>query len=231
MCSVISSHLKALRAGGYAEGSVIAADGWLRNLESFAAGRELTELGPQDLEQWHRELTWRAGPRGSLYSQNTVNQAVGAVRRFYRYLIAQGTLVENPAATLVTPSVRASKPVWKNADTRRFLASPDLDTPTGVRDRAILGVLLETGMPRAACARLDLGDLCFDTAALLATGRSRRIHSLGDGLMADLERYLRKSRPLLLSPERPTQALFLSIHGRRMTGAALYQVFNRHKPR
>lgn len=228
---MISQHLQALKADGYSESTIERAEGWLQRLREFAADREFTELRAHDLEQWQKQLRWTPGPRGALYSDNTVNQAVGAVRRFYRYLEAAGELSENPAADLSVPKVHVAKREFSIGEIRTALAAPPRDTPNGIRDRAVLAVILETRITRAACSRLDLTDICFDTAALRSSGRTQAIHSLSDGLQADLERYLRESRPLLISPEHKTEALFLNIHGRRLSTPSVRAILRRYLPR
>lgn len=235
MPDLVAQHLEELRANGYAEGTIILAAGWLQNLQKFAGERCLTELGPKDLEQWHKELTWTPGPKGRMYSPNTVNQAVGAARRLYRFLLADGRVTQDPTAGLRTRACKDKS--WKLsftvAQVRQLLAAPDLDTSIGIRDRAILGLLLETQISRAACARMDLAHLCFDTGALMSTGRSRRLYSLSDGLLSDLDRYRLESRPLLVSlePRSQTQAFFLTREGSRINVPTLYQVVQRYRKR
>lgn len=231
LCLVIARHLQALRADGYSESTITLAEAWLLRLQEFAANRDLTELRPQDLEQWQKQLRWTPGPRGALYSDNTINQAVGTARRFYRYLQEAGEVGENPAAGLTLPKVQAAKREFSLSEVRRVLASPPRDTPNGIRDRAVLGVILETRMPTTACSRLDLTDVCFDTAALRSQGRIQAIHAVSDGLLADLERYLRESRPLLISPEHKTDAFFLNVRGHRLSTQAVRAILRRYVPR
>lgn len=231
MPDLVAQHLEELRSNGFSESTIASAAGWLQNLQSFAGQRSLTELGPKDLEQWHKELSWTPGPKGGLYAANTINQAVGAVRRFYRLLLADGPVMLDPTAGIRTPKSKASrkKPTLSSSQARRLLSAPDLDTPMGVRDRAILGVLLETQISAEACSGIDLSHLCFDTGALLTSGRGQSVHSLGDGLLADLERYLQESRPLLVSLEEPEEALFLTVQGTRLKGPRVGQLYRKYR--
>jgi integrase/recombinase XerD len=179
---------------------------------------------------WHKELTWMPGAGGKLYSESSVNQAVGAVRRLYRWALAAGLVEADPTGLLVT---RAAKRTRTNrlellpTESRRLLASPSLETPAGIRDRAIFGVLLEAGISRPACSRIDLKDLQLDTGALMTRGRGQRIHSLSPGLQADVERYLREARPLMLDGSNP--ALFLNINGDRISSGSIQQALRYHR--
>jgi integrase/recombinase XerD len=216
---MIDEYLKAMRDGGYSEETLLLTAAWLERFQRFFAPRSLLVLKVRDLQDWHQSLSWVPGPRGKLYAANTIDQAVGAVRRFYRWALAEGLISSVPTATLRTPR-RPSAKHWQptTAEARKLLAMTSNAMATGIRDRALLGLLFETGIPVAVCSRLDLGHLQLDTGTLLAAGRLREIHSLSDGLLDDLERYLHHGRPLLC--RRPSEALFLGLRGDRLTAEA-----------
>lgn len=202
----------------YSETTVAITSGWLELLQRSLAPRPLLDLKPRDLKDWHQGLSWTPGPSGKLYSVSTVSQAAGAVRRFYRWAVAEGLLTRDPSTEL--RALRGNGKRWRptTAEARKLLSLPTLDTATGIRDRAVMGLLFETGIPVPACARLDLEHLQLDTGALLASGRTRWLHSLSEGLLDDLDRYCTEARPAL--DRGQSQALFLNIHGRRLeTGA------------
>ena len=196
---------------------------WLEQFETFRAGKPLAELTAADLTRWRQELTWRPGPSGRLYSESTLNQAVGVVRRFFAWLVTRGELDQDPSQHLKTRRP-ASPP--RQRQLGELLDQPDPHSLTGLRDRAILGVLHETGVAAAACCRLDLDHLQLDTGALLTLGRRRQVHSLSDALLANLAAYLDFSRPQLAGQHET--ALFLSTRGRRLSPPAIYQVLRRH---
>lgn len=230
MQSLIERHLQSLEAT-HSKTTVAIASKWLSQLDEFTES-ELTELGTRDLNDWHRQLTWSPGPSGKLYSQNTVNQAVGAVRRFYRWALAEGLVDSDPAVEIITRAARntrSSKLDLGVSQVRKLLGSLDLSRPTGLRDRAVLGILLETRISRPACSRIDLAHLQPDTGALMSTGRGQRIHCLSEGLLADLARYLEEARPLLAS--EPCPALFLNTQGNRLTAASIQQMVRYYRQR
>ena len=229
---MIEEHLESLSSGSYSKRTLDVAAVWLKKFSDFCDNRELTELKEQDLQDWHKHLLWVPGINGKLYSQNTVNQAIGVIRRFYRWAVSEGRTKTDPTTKLVTPRVKDAKPSkleLKPSQARKLLASPNLDTVTGTRDRAVLGIILETKISHSACSHIDLDDLQLDIGALFTQGRTRQVHSLSDGLLCDLERYLDESRPLLVS--LPNEAVFLNIHGRRLTGPSIQQLIRYHRNR
>jgi integrase/recombinase XerD len=223
---MISAHLEYLKAQGYAKGSVSAARYWLEHLERQFPGK-LADLKANDLTAFQQSLRWQPGPRGKLYAENSANQAVGAVRRFYRWAVAGGLVAKDPAAHLAIkrppPSVRRE---LAPSDARKLLLRPDISTFQGCRDRAILGLALDTRASYGTMARLEIEHFQPDTGAILLQGRRREIVSLSDGLCIDLVRYLREARPAVAQPGE--LALFVGQHGGRMAGGYFRQLIANH---
>lgn len=209
----------ARQEGRYSETTVTITTGWLELLYRSFEPRPLLSLKSKDLTAWHQGLTWKPGPSGKFYSVSTTSQAAGAVRRFYRWAVAAGLLSVDPSRELRI--LRGTGQRWRptTAEARKLLASTSPDTATGIRDRAVLGLLFETEIPVSACARLDVEHLQLDTGALLASGRTRKLHSLSDGLLDDLARYCTLARPAL--DRGRSQALFLNIYGSRFEAPAI----------
>ncbi len=228
---MIEEHLEALASGReYSKATLSTAQAWLLRFREFCGARCPSELRPADLVAWQRELVWTPGPSGKLYSESSVNQAVGAVRRFYRWAISEGRVKSDPTSELVTRVAKRSRSnrlELRPAEARKLLSLLSVETPSGIRDRAVFAILLETGISRPACARLDLGHFQADTGALLSKGRGQQIHSLSPGLVADIERYLREARPLLLKGRHA--ALFLNTNGDRISGGSIQQSLRRYR--
>lgn len=226
---MIAAHLEHLEAQGYAPGSVAAATRWLELLERQFPGR-LAELKAADLTAFQQSLRWQPGPRGQLYSENTTNQAVDAVRRFYRWATAGGLVAKDPSEHLVT---RRPPPIARQelvpSDARKLLMGTDISTFHGCRDRAILGLVLETRASAGALVRLDLEHFQPDVGALLLQGRRREIVSLSDGLCIDLVRYLREARPAVAQPGE--LAFLVGDHGGRMVNGTFRAIIRAHAKR
>jgi site-specific recombinase XerD len=216
---MIDEFLAHLRAERYSEMTVKATGGWLERCQHHFKPKSLRALRPKDLRDWQQSLFWTPGPSGRLYSENTVNQAVGAVRLFYRWALERKLVRDDPSKDLRTRRVPdRPRQQLDEAEARAMLALLVGDKPKSLRDRALVGLLHETGIPFSACSRLDLDDLQTDTGALMASGRRAGVHTLGQGVVDDLERYLQHGRPLLLARgDSGDQALFINDWGQRMT--------------
>lgn len=229
---MIPEYLENLRCQGRLSKTTMAiTEGWLKRFETWCAGRDPAALKARDLLDWRQSLAWTPGPSGKLYSEHTLNQAVLAVRGLYRWALSQGRVKVDPAAGLKVRQVpRLTKPRLSGDQMRKLLASPDLDTPLGIRDRAILGLVLGLRLSHGAISRLEQGHVALDTGALLASGRRGGVYSLWDGLCADLERYLKEARPLLARPGSP-DAFFLNSKGRPMSTESIWGLLARARHR
>lgn len=223
---MISDFLKHLRAAGYSESTIDVSKRWLGHFESRQS-LPVTKLRSKHLTAYHQSLTWEPGPSGKMYSKNSVNQAVGVLRTYFRWCVEQGEIKKNPAEHLVTRRPPKQEPVvLTTAQARALLERPDLNTPNGLRDRAILGLFVEERASSRSVCRLNLSDFQPDTGALLLRGRKRRIACLTAGLQADLERYLRLGRAGVASPGE--EAFFVSQRGTRMCGNNALRILQRY---
>lgn len=221
---MIEEFLAYLRDRRYSDSTVAVSKQWLEHFLSRHA-EPPSRLKPADLTRYHQSLQWEPGPSGKLYSENTVNQAVGVLRSYFRWCIEQGHLKTCPAAHIVTRRPPAKERFYLTPkQARSVLELPNLSTPLGLRDRAALALIIEHQASPPVLSRLDLSDFQPDTGALLLKGRKRRIVSLGAGLQADLERYIRLGRQGYAQPGE--QALLVSRFGKRMGSQAFSILLN-----
>lgn len=219
---MIEDFLESLRHRGYSPATVRISKTWLEHFRARHHG-SLSELKAAELTRYHQSLHWEPGPSGKLYSENTVNQAVGVLKSYFRWCLEQGHLKVCPASHLVTRRPPAKeRTLLTPSQARLVLGLPDLRTPLGLRDRAILSLFIEEQASPGSLSRLDLDDFQVDTGAILLKGRKRRIISLGEGLQTDLERYLRLGRQG--QADAKETAFFLGSHGKRMTGSAFLAI-------
>ena len=218
--------LAHLKSRGYADTTLAISRSWLERFQGCCS-KPLKELRPKDLEVYHQRLHWEPGPSGRLYSQSTVNQAVGVLKAYFRWCIERGEIKTCPAAHIVTKRPPPKeKVVLEPAQVRAVLRVPNLGKMNGFRNRACLALILEHQASPGSISRLDLTHFQPDTGALLLHGRSRRIVALGAGVQADLERYLRLGRAgVAMAGET---AFFVTRNGRRMCSQNAAQILKRY---
>jgi site-specific recombinase XerD len=223
---MISAYLGYLEAQGYAAATLEATRRWLEQLHHHTG--DLVELGPAELTGFEQALRWQPNKRGQMYSENSVNQAIDVVRRFYRWAAVVGHVAKDPTSHMTTRRVPAKpKRELSTTEARQLLAQPDPKTFHGARDRAVLGLIIEHRLAFQVLSNLDTSHFHYDTGALMVRGRRRGILSLSDGLADDLQRYLTEARPGMARVDE--LALFVSRQGGvRMVDVSFRTVLDRH---
>ena len=154
---------------------------------------------------------------------------LSTLRRFYRYLLREGLIREDPTADVSSPSL--GRPLPKSiteASVEKLLAAPP-DTTLGLRDRAMLETMYASGLRVSELVELALNELDLTTGLVRVTGKGgkERIVPLGDEAMSRLGDYLKGARPSLLG-EHKSGAVFLTRRGQPMTRQAFWQLIKRY---
>jgi integrase/recombinase XerD len=173
------------------------------------AARPVERLTRADLEAFVRALM------GEGRSPRSVARAVACVRGLYRFLALHGHVKDNPAVDLQAPRTWKVLPKFLSIeDVDRLLNTPDVTTPRGLRDRALIEVLYATGLRVSELVQLRPQDLHLDAGYLttLGKGRKQRLVPIGDEAAQWVTRYLREARPALLG-RRSSPRLFVNARG------------------
>lgn len=180
-------------------------------LQQFAAATatSVEALGRRDLEAFVRQLMSEGrAPR-------SVARIVACVRGFYRFLTLHREVASNPADDLHAPRAWRTLPKYLTVEeVEALIGAPDVVTPRGLRDRALIELLYATGLRVSELIALRPADLNFESAYLTTTGKGRkqRIVPIGDQAADWVKRYMRDGRPTLLG-RRQSPRLFLNARG------------------
>jgi len=111
----------------------------------------------------------------------------------------------------------------------RLLKAPDLSTPQGQRDRALLELLYASGLRVSEVVSLNLGQIDLDTGEIRVRGKGskERITLMGKPAINALTTYLNQGRPKLLS-KRGSSALFLNRYGGRLTVRSVQKTLEKY---
>lgn len=200
-------------------------------LARFADGRGDTPAGLDRaaLEAFVRQQ------RASGLSPRSVARGVAAVRGFYRYLVLDRVLTQNPAEDLRPPRAWPALPVFLSAeDVERLIAQPDVSTPLGIRDRAMIEVLYATGMRVSELVAIRTTDLHLDEAYIMCLGKGNkeRMVPIGDQATGWVRRYQRESRPHLRTrtapPPRAAARLFVNARGGPLSRVGFWKILKAH---
>ena len=151
-------------------------------------------------------------------------------RRFYRWQLGRGRIIRDPTLQLANPGRPSRLPkVMSEKQVSALLDAPNLDTPLGLRDRAMLETLYATGLRVSELVNLKLHEISLADGVLRAFGKGskERLVPLGELAIDWLTRYLTEARPDILK-QQPSDALFVTARGGAMTRQAFWQLIKRY---
>lgn len=159
---------------------------------------------------------------------NSLSRHLVSLKVFFRYLAQEGLLSVNVAETMESPKVWKMLPnVLTPKEIDRLFAAPDLKTPTGVRNRAILELFYASGMRVSELAGLQISDLQFDEHFLrcIGKGRKERVVPVGKEALERVKQYL-AIRPQF-SPGPQEQTIFLSSRHQPMSRKTIWDMIKK----
>jgi integrase/recombinase XerD len=213
--------------------SVRTVDGYAAELVpllGFLAERgvdRLTQVTRDDLEAYRHHLYYGEfkGKRLGLGSQA---RRLAAVKAFFSFLTDRQAVLLDPSAAIRRPRVPKTVPrqLISERETEKLLQAPDITTPLGIRNRAILELLYATGIRNTELRELMLGEVDLERQELFVArgkgGKSRRL-PLGEEAAAWLEDYLLNARPYLANAAS-ADLVFLSSNGCRLDRGKLSEM-------
>ena len=155
---------------------------------------------------------------------------LSTLRRFYRWQLGRGRIVADPTLKLLNPARPARLPkVMSEMQVERLLGAPDIETPLGLRDRAMLETLYATGLRVSELVNLQLYEVSFNDNVLRALGKGskERLVPLGEIAIDWLGRYLNEARSDIIKGQQ-SDALFVTARGGAMTRQAFWHLIKRY---
>ncbi len=202
-------------------------DSYRRDLQGFARWRDRGDIAAADRAGLFDYLAWRSREG---YSPRSNSRLLSALRAFYGWRLRQGLRADDPTALLEPPKLPRLLPkALAEADIDRLLAAADVDTPEGLRDRAMLELMYACGLRVSELVGLPAVAVNLRQGVLrvLGKGGKERLVPLGEEAQDWLERYLARSRPVLAGGRAPAE-LFLSARAQPLTRQAFWALVKRH---
>jgi integrase/recombinase XerD len=186
-------------------------------------GRMIAELGKDDLSGWVKALA-QAG-----MAHRSISRAISGARGFYLFLRRDGFIQADPTADLLAPKLDKNLPTFlTEEEVNLLLAAPDLKTPEGVRDRALLELMYATGMRVSEAVNLKLEDVNLDKGIVICHGKGgkQRFIPTGRSALNLLSEYLRVR--VALGRGKASESLFIRADGRKMSRQDVWLLIRRY---
>ncbi|HEV7922446.1 MAG TPA: tyrosine recombinase XerC [Thermoanaerobaculia bacterium] len=160
-------------------------------------------------------------------SRSSMARHLSALRSFFKYLMREGLVEQNPARTVATPKKEKTLPsVMQVPEVALLLEQPDLDTPLGVRDRAFLELLYASGLRISELVGIDLDDIELRARLVKVRGKGSKERIVPFGAKA--EEAIRAWLPHRGELVDEEQALFVNYRGERITARSVRRHFDRY---
>ncbi|MFQ4149884.1 site-specific tyrosine recombinase XerD [Arthrobacter sp. LAPM80] len=170
---------------------------------------------------------------GSALGLRSAARTIVAVRGLHKFWALEGVSDADPAADVHPPQAGRRLPKAISVhDVSAILEASGSDTPTGLRDAAMLEFLYSTGARISEGVGLDVDDLVLpddskdgpSLVRLFGKGSKERIVPIGSYALRALESYLVRGRPALVAKGKGTPALFLNARGGRISRQSAWTI-------
>lgn len=202
-------------------------DNYRRDVEKFAElihERNLTvkEIKRGDVVDFLAALYHRG------LDSRSVARHLATLRHFFRFAVSEEFIVDDPAMTIESPKILQPLPQFLSLqEVEILLAQPDLRTPIGIRDRAMIEMMYSTGIRVSELCSIRTGDLRADPGCLRCIGKGdkERLVPVGRQAIENVQKYLRDARPALLG-ERVSPYLFVGRRGQKLSRITFWHIIS-----
>ena len=203
-------------------------ESYARDLAALGAFAEKRQLDPAALDRRDLEAFVR-GLMASGLSPRSTARAVACVRGFYKFLAVEQRRESSPADDLRAPRAWAALPKFLDlAEVDRLLAQPDVTTPRGLRDKALISVLYATGLRVSELISLKATNLHLSEGYLTCIGKGdkERIVPIGQEAADWVQKYLAEARPKLVPKSSPW--LFMNARGGPLSRVGFWKLLKEY---
>jgi integrase/recombinase XerD len=203
-------------------------ESYARDLAALAAFAEKRQLDPAALDRRELEAFVRSLMASGLSPRSTA-RAVACVRGFYKFLAVEQRRESSPADDLRAPRAWAALPKFLDLDeVDRLLAQPDVTTPRGLRDKALISVLYATGLRVSELISLKSTNLHLREGYLTCIGKGdkERIVPIGQEAADWVQKYVAEARPKLVA--KSSAWLFVNARGGPLSRVGFWKLLKEY---
>lgn len=187
-------------------------------------GKPLNAALESDLQAY---MGARLSDRGKATS---ANRRLTVFKRYYRWALREHRIAADPSLRLA-PARQMPRAIKTLSEKQvdDLLAAPEIDTPLGLRDRAMLELMYASGLRVSELVSLRVFELSLNDGVIrvLGKGSKERLVPFGGEARRWIERYLHDARPLILDGQQ-TPDLFVTARGAGMTRVMFWIIVKKY---
>jgi len=160
----------------------------------------------------------------------SISRLLATLRRFFRFLLRENKIKEDPTLKIQTPKIPKSLPKSLSEDeVEGLLEAPDIKTDVGMRDRSMLEVLYACGLRVSELVGIQLTEVILSDGVIRVTGKGSktRLVPMGEEAVDWIKKYLAESRQNILN-KQISKFLFVTNRGGEMTRQAFWYLIKKY---
>jgi len=206
------------------------------DLSQFCAYLDKT-YNIQDIEQaTHFNIrSWLVSLIDNTISPKSINRKITTLKSFYKYLLRENVIQENPMLKVISPKTAKSLPSFvKEDDMDRLIGSVDFGTDfKGLRDKLLIEIFYSTGIRRAELINLQIADIDFSNRTIKVLGKrsKERIVPITQSLTYLIINYLPLRQSILNGNDNnpnENSYLFITETGQQSYPKLVYRIVNKY---
>lgn len=192
---------------------------YISDLTAFfsAVGKDPKDVVPEDIISYFAETT--------TLSKRSQARVLSSLHSFYKWMIMEGEMTDNPSDAIEAPKLGKYLPaVLSIEEVDRLIASVDLDSAFGKRDRAMLETLYGLGLRVSELVSLRISSIWTEQGfvSVIGKGDKQRLVPLGGMARDAIRDYLEVRGPA--ADRESSDILFLNRFGRALTRVAVFKM-------
>ena len=158
-------------------------------------------------------------------ASSTISRNIASIRALFQYLLRTDKIAEDPSETLKPPKLEKKMPeILSVEEVDRLLKQPNLNTPKGIRDNAMLELMYATGMRVSELIHLQVSDINLQLGYVICHDTEReRIIPIGNVSRNAILQYMEHSRGFFVK-NRKENSLFTNCSGKSMSRQGFWKV-------
>ncbi len=206
----------------YNDNTVFSYYSDLKEFYLFFNKKELNHINNSDLKEYLKHLT------NIHLSSKSIMRAESSLRSFYKYLMINDLIKNDPMNGIVAPKIGKSLPHVLTIDEINKLLDVELKDQYSFRNKAMLELMYATGLRVSELVNLKIQDVDLNNniVRVIGKGNKERIIPLGDYATTAVSNYLNNYRPIMVKNEY-NDYLFLNNHGQVMTRVGFFKIIKK----
>ena len=160
----------------------------------------------------------------------SISRLLATLRRFFRFLLRENKIKEDPTLKIQTPKIPKSLPKSLSEDeVEGLLEAPDIKTDVGMRDRSMLELLYACGLRVSELVGIQLTEVILSDGVIRVTGKGSktRLVPMGEEAVDWIKKYLAEARQNILN-KQTSKFLFVTNRGGEMTRQAFWYLIKKY---